>query len=77
MDEVKGERGHHSRSEKEKTGVEIRFHKWAEWDKLSGEYKAELISHRELTVTILEPGQANLVILLNSPTPTGTPMASK
>ena len=32
---------------KGKTAVELRFHKWAKWDKLSEEQKAELISHRE------------------------------
>ena len=32
---------------KGKTGVELRFHKWAEWDKLLEEQKAELVAHRE------------------------------
>ena len=31
---------------KGKNGVELRFHKWAEWDKLSEEQKSELITHR-------------------------------
>ena len=32
---------------KRKTGFELRFHKWDNWDNLSDEQKAELIAHRE------------------------------
>ena len=47
MDKVKGGKRASFKVRKGKTGVELRFHKCAEWDKLSEEQKAELIAHRE------------------------------
>ena len=46
MDEVK-EQENIFQGQQRKIGVELWFHKWADWDKLSEEQKAELIAHRE------------------------------